>query len=608
MKKPFAARTAVCPLLCAFLLSLCCLLTLAPTGLAAQLYSGQASGLYQGQYLLVQNNSESMTSQQVGRFQPQSGLNNSWLGEGLSPLLAEMPIAPAQEDQLVWREPDLPQIPWAELDPAGGEQPGDGSGINQSLLQTSLATNNVTFYSIDDADNTQITITANCLYDGTYCKVYGETTAARPGISHLVTAAEAQTLGTFFDTVAYPALKQNIGDYDDLLSLSYLQDSKLILLLYDIRDDNFYGNSNQFIGGYFYSFDLLNYSNTNRLIMLHIESRLLDWDDQMQQIKSTVVHEGQHLINYAVDGGTTPSWLNEASSMAAEEMMFGVLSDRIQQYNASQVVKNGATLTYEEYGDNAGEMGACYGLPYLFGQYLRTQTEQYPGGGRKLFKAILDGDSVGRQAVCDALAGIGYPVTDFDQLYRNFLVAATLKQDSGYFGFGGDSDYSSVQMPVYGSTTDSSKPTYYSSGLDQLAIKGGGALLLSLPSPVTVATPGSSDMEYTGFAAGDGQQDVCLSFNSQAAAGDNDSYNLRLDLTNYAADSRELLAALSYLDPTTHRMTAISARQLTIAPDDSGQAALSLELPAGAAAGLRLYLWQTSGYWQSVMEPMQLAL
>ena len=46
------------------------------------------------------------------------------------------------------------------------------------------------------------------------------------------------------------------------------------------------------------------------------------------------------------------------------------------------------------------------------------------------------------------LKEIGYPVTEFSQLNRNFRIAMTLKEPDGYYGFKGESEFNDIYQPI----------------------------------------------------------------------------------------------------------------------------------------------------------------
>ena len=213
------------------------------------------------------------------------------------------------------------------------------------------------------------------------------------------------------------------------------------LLLHNIREYLSGGSGNVYAAGYFWLGDLYPADqNGNSLVMIHIDipQLLLNYQYASFDITrgfSTMVHELQHLINatdsmsaYQTTGiyKGNDIWANEMMSLAAQHMIYGPLNERILSYNSSAKVRDGAVLTYESYYVNGkAELGANYGLPYLFGQYLRVQTAGLScangSGGSGIYKLILQSGYTDCRAVAEALSALGYGVTDFDKLVDKTL-------------------------------------------------------------------------------------------------------------------------------------------------------------------------------------------
>jgi hypothetical protein len=229
------------------------------------------------------------------------------------------------------------------------------------------------------------------------------------------------------------------------------------------------------VAGYFTSADLVSLDSGgtgNGLMMIHLDIPMLMNTGSGYDVEegySTTVHEFQHLINFSdsVMSGASKlndKWWNEMMSMAAEHMFYGSLPSRISSYNDSDVVQNGGVLTYTSYSQNGStELGANYGLPYLFGQYLRVQTEGLSGdggaaGGDGIFKAILNSDYTDYRAVLEGLQAVGYDADNFDALQADFRIATLLNEEYGRHGFRGDADFAAVHAPLYSASGTSLAP------------------------------------------------------------------------------------------------------------------------------------------------------
>lgn len=112
---------------------------------------------------------------------------------------------------------------------------------------------------------------------------------------------------------------------------------KVDILLYDIQDG--FDGTGGFFAGYFYGRDLYNVSNSNQSEIFYIDSYPLmgiGAAKDVSQAYTTLAHEFQHMVNFNQnflkenDGEGMDTWLDEALSMAAEQIYTGeALTDRI---------------------------------------------------------------------------------------------------------------------------------------------------------------------------------------------------------------------------------------------------------------------------------------
>lgn len=208
----------------------------------------------------------------------------------------------------------------------------------------------------------------------------------------------------------------------------------------------------------------------NKMDMLNITTRTngSSGSAAINNNLGTVVHEWQHLINYSRTGSTLGfsendneqqygsrnyTWLNEA---------FSQNSMRINGYTGmvnTQTLES--TVYLQNYNYSLTQPFVFQGLYvpqkhplivgvyvywYLFGAYLASQTEGYPGGGNEIYNTVLSavqddvvnpdtGIDYGLLGKCDndtlekALTDIGYLGTgenakakNFDELIRSFSI------------------------------------------------------------------------------------------------------------------------------------------------------------------------------------------
>ena len=267
------------------------------------------------------------------------------------------------------------------------------------------------------------TLTAQLIYSGGYCDVW--VAVETGGSKRIVPDKVAEEIGKEFDAKC-PVMAGSFGDYKKNPG------GKIVILLEDIYD----ASSGTYTLGYFSPNDLLIGEKRNNLSMIHIDTdpTMKIGENLYDASKAfpTLVHEFQHLINYT-DNPNNELWWNEAFSSAAEFMFYGDAS-RIDDYNRNDgdIISRGAVLTYRTYMDNQEYLSANYGLPFLFGQYIRMQV----GGNAAIYKNVLESSQSGSGAIMDGLAKMGYvDATTFSELHRNFKVALVLNRDSGPYGF-----------------------------------------------------------------------------------------------------------------------------------------------------------------------------
>lgn len=277
-------------------------------------------------------------------------------------------------------------------------------------------------------------------YSGEKCNIWLE-----KADSHNISDESVTELGMEYDVAIHDRMTKAFGEVYDRDN-----DGKMAILLYDIQDE--YETSGAYVGGFFMSGDLTG-DSLNCMDVIHIDTfPSIPESGDLSEVKSTMVHELQHLIekSYCVKAcvGELPVWVNESLSMAAEHMIYGVLDDRIQYYN-TQAYWN---TPLADWNDDINQSLSNYAYSYLFGQYLRTQTENFTGGGEELYRHIIQSEK--RNALCvEQAMKKFYPYISIGDIFRNFYIALTLNEESGLYGFNGDSDFSTVQPKLHESTS-----------------------------------------------------------------------------------------------------------------------------------------------------------
>ncbi|MFW9992409.1 MAG: hypothetical protein ACFFD4_10205 [Candidatus Odinarchaeota archaeon] len=177
---------------------------------------------------------------------------------------------------------------------------------------------NETFWVADDylidyvAENWAVSmyeVTAEVVSITTHAYIFKDPTVS-------VSDTKINTLAATFESTLYPVETEFFGAPPDIDS-----NGRIIILILDIKDANYYGHSSQWIAGYFWSLhtyypsgnpsDLTYYSEYKEII--HIDYR--SFAENIDQ--DTVAHEYQHLLHFNSDNEET-AWLDEGCAVLAE--------------------------------------------------------------------------------------------------------------------------------------------------------------------------------------------------------------------------------------------------------------------------------------------------
>lgn len=299
-----------------------------------------------------------------------------------------------------------------------------------------------------------------------------------------ITKQDAEKLGREFDQQIHGLITTNFGPESDVDG-----NRKVDILLYDIQDG--FDGTGGFFAGYFYGRDLYNVSNSNQSEIFYIDSYPLmgiGAAKDVSQAYTTLAHEFQHMVNFNQnflkenDGEGMDTWLDEALSMAAEQIYTGeALTDRIDYYNESESIANGHSLLKWEYN---GDTLSNYALSYLFGQYLKVQANQ----GNSIFKEISRDSNNDYQAVENVVQKYIDPTMEFGQFMTSFRGALLLKQADGIYGFKGDPSF------------DGLEPRLFSFG-SSAQLYGGGSIVKPVDSTPEEAYDKGPNITYTLFTA-----------------------------------------------------------------------------------------------------------
>ena len=288
-------------------------------------------------------------------------------------------------------------------------------------------------------------------------------------------------------------------------------DGKTAIICYDIFGDFEYG-FDSYVAGYFWGADLKGYDNStgNAMDCIHIDSyqgmgRADDYSINTEYIDncySTLVHEYQHMIHYAhleskgLWANYTPTYINETFSAAAEYLMYGRNYSRTSYYNYYSSFTNGLSLTQWDTND---DVLMNYSVAYLFSQYIRAQ---YKGvvddTGKTIYKDAMKELSNGKDLLDIIAAKIG---TTSEDIWLNFRAALELKNETGPYGFGGDTEF-----------TQFVKPKIYSGSTSSITLAPGGSIVIPIDEPYTPPTNAGSSLKYLGIDLEQTEEDIFISF------------------------------------------------------------------------------------------------
>ena len=323
----------------------------------------------------------------------------------------------------------------------------------------------------------------------------------------LLSDEKAQSYAKFIDEI-HNKLEESFGEWDNA---DVDEDGKTAFVFYPMEG----------LAGYFYAGDLFTKdeageaATNNVMDMLHMN--IVNGEDDDEIMKSTLVHELQHLINfaqinYAQTLGNSDSWLNESFSQSAIAIVGLANSETVYEVpTMMRWINNVSGYThpfiFKDYFVPEGETGSIpYGSWYLFGRYLAHQTQGLNGGGDAIYKTILNANmeendykSCTYENLEKALHDIGYmgegkTVLDMDDLISNYNLALFLREETGIYSLNGGTD-SNVNN-VDGVEVEQIQVK--SSAIEELP--GGGASSFSIsPSSTTIPDGYGKNMRFAGI-------------------------------------------------------------------------------------------------------------
>ncbi|WP_232700862.1 immune inhibitor A domain-containing protein [Halobacterium wangiae] len=187
--------------------------------------------------------------------------------------------------------------------------------------------------------------------------------------------------------------------------------NKTVLLVQNIRDENFYNPDYPlYIAGY-YSPTVQQYSDRN---VINVDA--YGWSNVTEEspnvgYEGTLAHEYQHLIHADLDSDET-TWVNEGMSDYAEVVTgYGTPEGHLSAYES---MPSNSLTNWEDQG--AINVLADYGVAYAWTQYV---ADRY---GQSFVSNLAKEEKNGIEGVEATLDEVGAD-TDFDGLYQDFSTA-----------------------------------------------------------------------------------------------------------------------------------------------------------------------------------------
>ncbi|QOR66421.1 immune inhibitor A [Cytobacillus suaedae] len=263
-----------------------------------------------------------------------------------------------------------------------------------------------------------------------------------PRPAQVVTQEQVDKLRDEFDSNMYPVATGFFGmpDVHDgshslLADLGYVppgyyEDSEKIIMLVDnIKDDNYTDPTYPFFVAGFYWGTLETYIDRN-IVTIDTNS----WETRLEStFFATTIHELQHLI-HADNDGAEETWLNEGMSTFSEYL--GGYGHGEGSINFYLDHPENSIVNWDEHRVTATgpETIADYGQVYLFTLYM------YDKYGKEFIRQLATSEVVGMDSVNKVLADFGAS-EDFTQVYQNFITALALDD-----GTGGVYDFNSIDL------------------------------------------------------------------------------------------------------------------------------------------------------------------
>lgn len=251
-----------------------------------------------------------------------------------------------------------------------------------------------------------------------------------PRQTDVITQEQVDKLKNEFDQNIYPKATSFFGTPDALdgsqspliqwgyFPEGYYDGNKVILLVDNIIDENYYDSTYPFFVAGFYWQTIESYTNRN---IITIDTN--NWASRLEStFYPTAIHELQHLI-HADHDPNEESWINEGMSTFSEFLGgYGLDAFSINFYLDHP--ENSLVKWDDHYAAATGpETIADYGQVYLFTLYM------YDKFGQDFIRSLATNPMQGINSINDVLKAYNSRI-DFTELYQNFITALVLDSNA----------------------------------------------------------------------------------------------------------------------------------------------------------------------------------
>jgi len=350
------------------------------------------------------------------------------------------------------------------------------------------------FKSINYATNAYYSRPFTCYYISDCCEVFVENTLT---FSPEDKATIATLIGYEFTNRIQPYLTTHLTEYTGIYGN---KNGKIQILIQDILD-NYSSTYSGYTAGYYFPGEKILHIDTYPLM----KTSSSDTEDTVPTAEGvskafpTVSHEFTHLLEKSVTT-QSPVWFSELLAISTETSLYESKTKAQQFTNyvmGKNYTRNGTVLNYSDYSVNNSNIGANYGLLYMFQHYLRQHTSLDENLTTNVFKNILSTtvsqaantpakyESAVYTAVNNSLNSSDYSFESFNNLKESFYIAYTLQEASGKYSFNATGDIALTS-------------TYFSNS-SELSLKPGAAAVIPLLGD-DFSVPASDGLTYIAFS------------------------------------------------------------------------------------------------------------